>query len=128
MMLARWSPALMTLRNYFKSPVQDPFGITIGQEFWCEKILFKYHQKRLGDFLSGGSLIELSEQEALEEQILGKILEVTSSCYWRRRGTKDSHWDEMSIKAIEYLHSLGFTTNKDIAQYIHFRTLPDNVQ
>jgi hypothetical protein len=113
-MLARWSSALITLRNYFKSSVQDPFGITIGQEFFLQAALFKYHQKRA----------ELSEQEVLEEQILGKIYEVTLSRYWRRQGSKDSHWDEISNKAIDYLSSLGFKTNQDIAQYIHFRTLP----
>jgi hypothetical protein len=115
---------LMTLRNYFKSPVQDPFDLTIGQEFFLQTVLFKYHQKHLGEFLSGGSLVELSEQEVVEEQILSKIFEVTMSRYWRLRGSKDIHWDEISIKAIDYLSSLGFKTNQDIAQYIHFRTLP----
>jgi hypothetical protein len=120
-MLAMRSSAL---RNYFKCPVPDPFGIIDAQENFIAVTLHKYHQKRVGNRKAGGSLIELNEKESFEVEILQKTYEVNMSRHWRRLGTKDSHWDEMSIKAIEYLHSLGFKTNQDIVRYIHFHTLP----
>jgi hypothetical protein len=107
---------------------KDPFGITEAQETFVAITLHKYHLKRVDKSLMDGSLAELTEQEAFEQQVLRKISGVTTSLSYSNRGNRDSHWDEISSKAIKDLYSLGFKTNQDISQYIYSCTLARNVQ
>jgi hypothetical protein len=104
--------------------VQDPFKITDGQRDFAMQICDEYHERKVYHFKLTGSCFYISEKEEQEKEIMYAISWVPLSLRWAERGDRDSHWDDISTKAITYLHSLGFKTNEDIQKYLDDRILP----